>query len=183
MRARNGDQAAWAALVDSFSSLIWSVAWSFGLEKHRCEDAVQAVWLRLVQNLDRIDDPQRLAGWIATTTRRECMAVSKKERLNVPTEQIENLSPSFRPDDTDLIAGDLDRRDEVRIVRSALSRLDHRCRSLFEFLGADPSVPYEQISAEMDMPVGSIGPTRARCLEHLRRDPEIAGLLHARGQL
>ena len=174
--ARDGDQRSFELLVAEFSSLVWSIAWSIGLDRHRGEDAIQATWLRLLQNLGSLRDPERIAGWIATTARRECLAVKRAAERTSPTDRIDprptsrSASPSTDP------ASSLMSHETSDVVRRALQRLDGRCQALLQMLMAEPPIPYSQIGATLALPVGSIGPTRARCLDRLKRDPLIAGL-------
>lgn len=164
--ARRGEQAAWDDLVSDFSSLVWSIARGYRLPDEDAADAVQMTWLRLVENLDRIRDAERLPGWLATTARRECLQVLRRSGREIPTfDDAPQLAVDPAPPvDTALL---LDERD--RAVWSALSVLGERCRRLLRVLMASPPPSYREVSDALDMPVGSIGPTRQRCLEDLRR--------------
>lgn len=164
--ARRGEQAAWDDLVSDFSSLVWSIARGYRLPDEDAADAVQMTWLRLVENLDRIRDAERLPGWLATTARRECLQVLRRSGREIPTfDDAPQLSVDPAPPvDTALL---LDERD--RAVWSAFSVLGERCRRLLRVLMASPPPSYREVSAALAMPVGSIGPTRQRCLEDLRR--------------
>ena len=142
------------------------------------EDVGQRVWLQLVDQLNRIRDPAALAGWIATTTQRECCRLLRATCRARALEQ--ELHDENIPDERAVLA-----EQEVLIaernaaLREALARLSPSCQRLIALLIQDPPVPYAQISAELDIPVGSIGPTRVRCLDKLRRDPAIAALINA----
>jgi RNA polymerase sigma factor (sigma-70 family) len=164
--ARRGEQAAWDDLVSDFSSLVWSIARGYRLPDEDAADAVQMTWLRLVENLDRIRDAERLPGWLATTARRECLQVLRRSGREIPTfDDSPQLSVDPAPPvDTALL---LDERD--RAVWSAFSVLGERCRRLLRVLMASPPPSYREVSDALAMPVGSIGPTRQRCLEDLRR--------------
>jgi len=163
--AAEGDQAAWDRLVDRFSRLVWSVARGFRLSDADAADVCQTTWLRLVEHLQTINDPERLAGWLATTARRESISVLRKRDREVPVFD--------QPDDED---GDAEQdperktiaKDEYRELWSAFAALPERCRSLLRVLAVSPLDNYAQIAAALRMPVGSIGPTRARCLDRLR---------------
>lgn len=160
-----GDQAAWDQLVDRFSRLVWSVARGFRLSDADAADVCQTTWLRLVEHLQSINDPERLAGWLATTTRRESISVLRKRDREVPVFD--------RPDEEDEDAEqDPERKmvaqDESRELWSAFGALSERCRSLLRVLAVSPLDSYAQVAAALRMPVGSIGPTRARCLDRLR---------------
>ena len=168
--AADGDQAAWNALVDRFGRLVWSVIRGFRLDAASAADVSQTVWLRLVENLDRIRDPERLASWLATTARNESIRAKRKLARAVPTE--------FEIDIADEAAPELDERliaDERRAgVAAAFNELSPSCRQLLRLLSADPPLDYETISEMIDRPIGSIGPTRSRCLERLRRVLELS---------
>ena len=168
--AADGDQAAWNALVDRFGRLVWSVIRGFRLDAASAADVSQTVWLRLVENLNRIRDPERLASWLATTARNESIRAKRKLARAVPTE--------FEIDIADEAAPELDERliaDERRAgVAAAFNELSPSCRQLLRLLSADPPLDYETISEMIDRPIGSIGPTRSRCLERLRRVLELS---------
>jgi RNA polymerase sigma factor (sigma-70 family) len=161
--AAAGDQAAWNALVDQFGQMVWSIARSFRLDDATAKDVSQTVWLRLVENLDKIHDPERLPGWLATTCRREALRVVKLRDRSVPTDfeyDIEDESPHMEA----MLIED----EEVREVVAAFHTLSDECRQLLRLLTAEPALSYEEISEVIDRPVGSLGPTRARCIERLK---------------
>jgi len=164
--AREGDQAAWDELVARFNNLVWSVARGFRLSGADAADAVQMTWLRLVENLDRINDPDRLASWLATTTRRECLQhLRKKGRTAVPMDDtiLQDVADDAEPLDSGLL---LDERDGA--LWRAFSALGERCRRLLRVMMATPPPSYQEVSEALDIPHGSIGPTRQRCLAALR---------------
>jgi RNA polymerase sigma factor (sigma-70 family) len=161
-----GDRHAWQRIVDRYAGLVWSVARSFRLNEADAADVAQATWLRLVQHLDAIREPERLGAWLATTARREALAVLRRSGRDVPVADVHELTrrdehhPS--PDDRLL------RAEQGAELRAAFATLPARCRQLLRVLLADPAPTYEEAATATGMPVGSIGPTRARCLEHLR---------------
>lgn len=167
--AAAGDQAAWDALVKRFAGLVWSIARAHRLGSADAADVSQTAWLRLVENLGRLRDPDRVGAWLATTTRNECLRVIRRSGRQVPTdldagidlEADEHLAP---PVDAGLLVGERDAQ-----LWKAFSAISERCQALLRLLIADPPPTYEEIGSVLGMPVGSIGPTRARCLEHLRR--------------
>lgn len=177
-RARGGDQAAWNALVEQHTGLLWSVARAYRLDTASAGDAIQTTWLRLVEHLDRIQDPERLGGWLATTVRRECLQVLRRntrERLAPSTDMtLDAIDEEAEPLDAGLLA---DERDAALWV--AFRGIPDRCQRLLRVLMATPPPSYEQAAAALDMPIGSIGPTRARCLARLRALLEPTGLLDA----
>ena len=163
-RAAQGDQSAWDELVNEHTRLLWSVARSFRLDAADANDVVQTTWLRLVEHLDRIEDPTRLVGWLVTTARREAMRVLRRSGRERPVVEDTVLD---RPDegppvDTALLT---DERD--RALWQAFERLNDKCRQLLQIAVNEPKA-YDEISAALGMPIGSIGPTRRRCLTQLR---------------
>lgn len=161
--AAAGDQEAWSALVERYSSLLWSVARSYRLPEADAADVVQTTWLRLVEHLDRIADPDRLPGWLATTVRRECMRLVRR----AGHEAFGALADTA--DDGPALDAALLKDERDAALWQALGQLDGLCRQLLRVLMADPPPAYADVSAALDIPVGSIGPTRARCLAKLRR--------------
>jgi RNA polymerase sigma factor (sigma-70 family) len=169
--AAAGDSSAWNSLVDRFAPLVWSICMRYKLSRPDAADVCQNVWLRLTENLDTIRDPAALAGWLATTTRRECLVLFRRRHREVLSAMETDLA-----DDVDRTAPD---RDVLRIERkqallAAFAELPDNARLLLTLLMEDPPRPYRDISAKLGIPVGSIGPTRARCLERLRRSPALA---------
>lgn len=170
---REGDQASWNALVDEFSPLLWGIARGHRLDTATAGDVVQTTWLKLVENLDRIREPAALPGWLATTARRECLRLLRREDRTRPTdtEDLIVLEADDDPVDTHVLTEERDRH-----LWAAFERLGDRCRRLLRVLMADPPPAYEHVSEALDMPVGSIGPTRGRCLDKLRAilEPDVS---------
>jgi RNA polymerase sigma factor (sigma-70 family) len=165
-RASDGDQAAWDALVDRYTNLLWSVARGYRLERADAADVIQVAWLRLVEHLPRLRDPERVGAWLATTVRRECLQViATRKRRGGPVEDeiLTSLPDDGAPVDARLLA---DERD--RALWQAFAGMPERCQRLLRILMADPPPSYQDVAETLTMPVGSIGPTRARCLERLR---------------
>jgi len=177
-RARNGDKQAWDALVERFAPLIWSICRRHQLGATDADDVSQSVWLRLVDQLDRVREPAALPGWLVTTTQRECRRVVRTVRGSRPVAyvlDVENLPDELaRTADHELLEA-----ERHAALRQAFGALDPFSRQLVALLIQDPPVPYTEISARLGIAVGSIGPSRARCLEKLRRHPAIAALIDA----
>jgi RNA polymerase sigma factor (sigma-70 family) len=170
--AAAGDQAAWNRLVARFNGLVWAVARAHRLDQADAADVVQTTWLRLVEHLGRLQDPERVGAWLATTARRECLRILRSSARVVPTETELLPDPGT---EAPLAAGLLaDERD--RALWSAFGGLSERCQVLLRLLVADPSPSYEDVGAALDMPIGSIGPTRQRCLDRLRGLAVTAGV-------
>jgi RNA polymerase sigma factor (sigma-70 family) len=165
--AAAGDQDAWNALVDKFASTVWAIARGFRLNAADAADVSQATWLRLVEHLDRIHQPDRVGAWLATTARRESLRVLRLSGRQVPAGDdgylIADTRPTSAPDHR-LLAAERD-----QLVVSLVEQLPARSRLLLRLLSADSPLSYRQISEVLSMPIGSIGPTRARALEQLRR--------------
>ncbi len=164
--AADGDRHAWEGLVDQYARLIWSITVDFKLTESDASDVAQTTWLRLLQHIDRIEYPDRVGSWLAATARNECLRSLAARKRVVPVHDDVELTSVVAHEpgvDERLLA---DERDQV--VRDALSRLPRRWQRLLEMLMADPPVSYADISDELGLPVGSIGPTRGRCLARLR---------------
>jgi len=170
--ARAGDRQAWDALVERFSPLIWSICRRHQLSRDDAEDVSQSIWLRLVNHLDKIREPAALAGWLSTATRRECQHLwSRAVTCELDTETVRDERAGV---DQDLLAS-----ERHAALREAFAQLPQDGQELIGMLIADPPVPYAEISSRLGIPVGSIGPTRSRCLDRMRRHPTIAALITA----
>jgi RNA polymerase sigma factor (sigma-70 family) len=165
--ASEGDQEAWNAITDRFTSLLWSVARSYRLGHDDAGDVVQNTWLRLLENLTKIDNPEALPGWLATTARREALGVLRRRSRTVLTRD-EDLGVDLPDPVADQLDSALleDERD-VQLWES-FAQLPERCQQLLRVLMACDRPVYAEVSAAFDMPIGSIGPTRMRCLARLR---------------
>lgn len=162
--AERGDHGAWDALVDRFGRMIFAVARGVGLSRVDASDVCQTTWLRLAQHLDTIQDPARVGAWLATTARREAIRVSQRSRRAAPHAELDQVLPPTY----DRLGNALLFSDRDRMVRQAFAELPERARTLISLLMSDPPMSYKQLSAITGMPVGSIGPTRARILDGLR---------------
>jgi RNA polymerase sigma factor (sigma-70 family) len=162
--AARGDQAAWDALVRQFSGLLWSIARAYRLSEADAADAVQCTWIKLVEHLDRIIEPERLAGWLATTARHECLQLLRRAgRLPQPIEEIADSPDPAPAVDHALLVGERD-----AALWRVFEELPDRCRRLLRVLMASPPPAYADVALALDMPVGSIGPIRQRCLGRLK---------------
>ena len=174
--AANGDKRAWDTLVERYAPLIWSICRRHQLAGADAEDICQTVWLQLVTHLGEIRDPAALAGWIATTTRRECGRTLRVPKGPAAGHLLD--AETIADQQTPMAEEELLAAERHAALLQALTRLPRCCQQLITLLTADPPVPYAQISAKLGIPVGSIGPRRSRCLEKLRRDPAIAALIN-----
>ena len=180
-RANGGDSGAWDELVERYAPLVWSICRRHRMSDLDAADIGQEVWLRLVERLHELREPAALPGWLATTTHRECVRVLRARRQRERHEVEEDLEA--RPDARSPIVDQaLLEAERGMALREAFAQLPPRCQRLLSLLMRDPPLPYTEISARMGMPVGGIGPNRARCLESLRRVPVLAALIEADSQ-
>jgi RNA polymerase sigma factor (sigma-70 family) len=178
LRARKGDSDAWDALVERFAPLIWSICRRYSLGRADVDDVGQYVWLQLVDQLEAVHDPAALPGWLATTTQRECIRVLRAAR-NLHAFGHELDVEGIPDEQTQIAEQEVLLAERHAALREAFTRLPPACQRLIAMLLEDPPVPYAEISAKLGIPVGSIGPSRGRCVEKLRRDPAIAALIGA----
>jgi RNA polymerase sigma factor (sigma-70 family) len=162
--AARGDQAAWNSIVDRFQGLVWATARAHRLSRDDAADVAQTTWLRLVESLDRIREPEHLGAWLATTARRECLRRIRQRQRELPDNEMERFeSDTEQEPELVLFTGERD----AALWRS-FSRLSERCQALLRLLVSSAEPSYEVIGTALGMPVGAIGPTRMRCLEKLR---------------
>ncbi len=169
LAAADGDQRAWNELVERFSGLVWAIARAHRLGPADAADVSQTTWLRLVEHLGRLRDPEHVGGWLATTARHECLRVIRRANRELPDDTLDSdLDPKgeHAPSPESVVLSN-ERRS---LLWQALARLSQRCQLLLRALAAAPQPSYADVSAALAIPVGSIGPTRARCLEHLRKE-------------
>jgi RNA polymerase sigma factor (sigma-70 family) len=171
--AATGDERAWDGLLDRFGSMIWAIARAHRLGDADAADVAQATWTALLTHLGQLKDPDRVGAWLATTARRECLRVLGQARSIVP---YGDELPELEAPEPQAIEGlEVDQRDAA--LWRSFRRLRGTDQALLRLLMADPAPSYGEISAALDIPIGSIGPTRARALERLRRELRRAGAL------
>jgi RNA polymerase sigma factor (sigma-70 family) len=165
--AADGEAQAWQELIDRYAVLIRSVCRSHRLSHADGEDVAQLTWLRAVEHIGRLRDPERFGAWLGTTARRECLRVLQGRKRVIPTcDEVRN--PLFAAHvDEEEIAVAAERRVAVR---QALTTLPDKQRTLLVLLHSEREPSYDDISARLGMPIGSIGPTRGRALERLRKE-------------
>ena len=168
-RATDGDRTAWERIVEDFSGLLWAVCRCYGLDHADSAEVVQTTWLRLLENLGRLREPEHLGGWLATTARREALRLHRLQGRELVTDDDASFDrdPSGR-------RGRSVRRGAAgqRPGSPAVARLRRAAGALSAaaaHAGRRPLRPTPRWPPTLDMPIGSIGPTRARCLERLRR--------------
>jgi RNA polymerase sigma factor (sigma-70 family) len=177
-RARNGDKQAWDALVERYAPLVWSICRRHRLGSAEASDVGQTVWLRLLDELATVCDQATLPRWLATATLGECGRVLRAAGSQQAAEYM--LDAGDIPDaPVGLVEHELQLAERNAALREAFSRLPACSQQLLRLFMEDPPVPYAEISDRLGIPIGSIGPTRRRCLEKLRQDPAIAALIDA----
>ncbi len=170
--AARAESLAWPRLVRRFSGLVRGVARSHGFNDADVADVSQVVWLALARHLDQLRDADRVAGWLATTTRYECVRVLRQRQRAKPTSEMDILD---RVEESDRDA-ELIRQEQVELLRGVIRTLARHQRRLLEMLLRDPQPSYKEMSDALGIPIGSIGPTRQRCLAVLRRKCISAGI-------
>lgn len=187
-RCRRGDESAWAALVGRYQRLVYAVVMRAGLDTHAAADVFQTVFERLLAHLPRLQQPDRLQAWIVTTCKRETQRLRARGLRTVSMtladdEDLAGEGAAGRDTAFDIV-DESPRAEEaladlqqLHLLRLALNRLDERCRQLLTLLFADDdrNTAYEAVTQQLGMPHGSIGPTRSRCLDKLRRLLQQAG--------
>ena len=171
-QARDGSRLAWTALVEHFQPLVRAVARGYRLADSDVDDIGQAVWMLLVEHVDRIREPRALPAWLITTARRESLRLIKQQRRFLLVDPLTRASETEPASDDDVDANLL-RLEEARVLWRGLAELPPLQRDLLLLLSSDRMLSYREISAVLMMPVGSIGPTRARGLARLRTAPAV----------
>lgn len=169
---RAGDASALDDLVRLLSPMLWQVVRASGLDRTAAEDVVQTTWLTLVRSADSISEPRAVAGWLTTTARREAWRVSRQSGRQQP---VDDETIARRLPDEPAPEGQVVLDDENARLWACLGRLNERCQRLLRIVAAESRPDYTRIATELDMPVGSIGPTRGRCLDKLRAELTLAG--------
>ncbi|GIG88109.1 RNA polymerase sigma factor [Plantactinospora endophytica] len=163
--AAAGDRGAWDTIVTRHAGLVWAVARSLGLNATDAADVSQVTWLRLVEHLDRIRDPGALGAWLATTARREAVTLLRQRRPVAPLHDGTDVADDRAPEPWQGLL-DAERAEQLW---QAFGRLPERCQTVLQLLVIEPTGSYAAVAEELRVPVGSLGPTRSRCLETLRR--------------
>jgi RNA polymerase sigma factor (sigma-70 family) len=173
--AARGEQRAWALLVRRFSAAIRAEARRHRLNEADQEDVVQRTWLRLVEHIETVTEPAALGGWLATTARRECVRVLAASRRELPVDE----PPIAEKSDPATVEDAVAESERRAALHGALDGLPARQRKLMRMLLSNPALSFDEVSAALGMPRGSLGPTHARSLARLRRDPHLAKVVGA----
>lgn len=198
--AANDDRAAWDEIVDRFTPLLLATARKYRLSDHEIADVAQTVWLHLVEHLKDIREPAALPGWLTSTTRHECIRMigrNERQRPHDPHTAFENRavdsgsqsSRSFgngvfnsgltSPDIAAEVAEGIDRQNRHEALLAGFAELPDSDRRLLRLLLTDPPLSYAQISEQLNIPIGSIGPTRGRALDRLRATAAVSQLVNS----
>jgi RNA polymerase sigma factor (sigma-70 family) len=172
--ARSGDDRAWAELIERFDPMLRRGVSTFRLSTADVDDVVQGTWTKLYVHIDRIREPAAIPGWLMTTARRHALELLQVHTRELLTEEPERRAVTYETPESILL--EAERRDAF--VR-AVSTLPERQRRVVALLAARPALEYEQVGSILKMPIGSIGPTRARGLANLERDAELRALVAA----
>ncbi len=179
LAASDGDPIAWEEIVRRYSKIVFSKVHSFRLQDADAHDAIQATWLRLAENWHSVHHPERLGGWLATVACRECLRILRQaKRAPAPLDPTD-IETDNVPDPAEGPEQQVIDADTAQAVRNLVAELPPRRRILLRELFTDNPRPYTEISHITGVPVGSIGPTRARALEQLRRTADERGLRQA----
>jgi len=171
-RWRDGDDEGLNDLVRLLSPVLWQVVRATGLDRERAEDVVQTTWIALVDHAESITSPQGISAWLCTSARREAWRAGRLANRERPVEDellAHGLPDSESPEHQVVLD------DEAQLVRECLDRLPERCQKLLRIVAAGPRPNYTDVAKTLEMPVGSIGPTRGRCLDKLRQELTLAG--------
>jgi RNA polymerase sigma factor (sigma-70 family) len=173
-RCLKGEAAAWTVLVQRYQRLVYAVVRRIGLDEHAAADVFQTVFSRLIEHLPKLNQPDRLQAWIVTTAKRETLLAREKSRRHVSLTRDDDVSSSLEDtlvDDAPLTEDALSDLQQLHLLRTGMAQLDERCRELLTlvFRDEDEHMPYDEVARRLGVPTGSIGPTRSRCLDKLRK--------------
>ncbi len=171
--AASGDEKAWNELYRRYDGLVRATASGLGLNRADVADVSQTTWMRLLGHLGRLRDAERVGGWLATTARHEGLRLLQKAKREVTSTDDDEFDVA--PVDQQAVDAELLASEREAALRDALSDLPERCQSIVHYLIVEPA-SYAEVSAKLGIPVGSLGPTRARCLQSLRRKSQLWAL-------
>jgi RNA polymerase sigma factor (sigma-70 family) len=164
---REGDSAAWQALLDRYERLVFSIPLNYGLSREDAADIAQLTFSILIQSLDTLREDSSLGAWLATVARRHTwrlMERNRREGTGAQRDLAESATLLGRNEE------EIERWELLEWLNEGLSLVSEACRRLLQALYFDPQQPsYAEVAEHLNMPVGSIGPTRARCLKSLRQ--------------
>lgn len=165
LRVRDGDPTAWKEIVCRYGKLVSTTVRSFRLQEADALDAVQMTWLRLAENAHRVQFPEKLGGWLATTARRECLRILRQAK---PSPDLTNMTPETVADPSVGPEQRVIDADTARTLWNLVTELSPRRKTLLQALFTNSSHSYAEVARTTGIPAGAIGPTRARALQQLR---------------
>lgn len=177
--ALSGDEGAWAEIVRRHTGMVLARVRQFRLTPQQAEDVAQTVWLNLLEHLTELREPAALPGWISTTARRECLRAATFARRSIPADPSAGQFDAPARDGETGLDAELLASERRQALRDGLAELPEHQRRLLLLLSDDPAPSYQEISARLGIPVGSIGPTRQRGLDRLRRTGAMRSYLAA----
>jgi RNA polymerase sigma factor (sigma-70 family) len=161
--AGGGDEQAWTEIVERYRGLVSAVVRSYRLQDADAHDAEQRTWLRLVEHRDAVRDPERLGGWLATTASRECLRIFRESRA-VVTDELDAVADPHRTVEDQVVDA-----DTVSRLWMIVSALPPRGRTIMMELFAEEPRSYAEVAQATGIPIGSLGPSRARLIDRVRR--------------
>jgi RNA polymerase sigma factor (sigma-70 family) len=174
--AADGDASAWRELTRRYTPLLHHIARSYRLNHADSADVVQLTWLRMVENLSRLREPRAIGAWLCTTVRRESQLTGRRAQRVVPVAEFEFREEPSRLGVDVNVEEEMERRERAWRLHAAVIRLPDSDRRLLGLLMSSPPPSYREMAAKLGRPIGSIGPSRARCLARLRRELSEVGL-------
>jgi RNA polymerase sigma factor (sigma-70 family) len=169
-RAKRGDSTAWGQLVQRYSSLVYSVPARMKMNSDDCADVFQATFIALSASINRIENAVALPKWLAVTASREALRLKRISGRGGGTTPLDDMDLDTLIADEELRADQMAVQSaDAHMVREALAKLPEKCRRLLTLLFLEEGLSYNEISETSGVPVGAIGPTRARCLEKLKK--------------
>lgn len=176
--AASGERTAWDQIVERFTPLLLATARKYRLSDHEVADVVQTVWLHLVEHLTDIREPAALPGWLTSTTRHESLRMIGRNDRQRPRDPHSAFDSGLAtPDIAAKVTEDIDRQNRQQAMLAGFAELSDSDRQLLLLLISDPPLTYAQISAQLNIPIGSIGPTRGRALDRLRATAAVSQLV------
>ena len=168
LKCRQGDPQAFADLMQQYERLVFSIPFNYGFSRAEADDITQNTFVIFIENMERLQDDSNLGAWLATIARRQTWRHFRKKQRETSIDTHDEESASMFVVETDF--NNLDRQNEVTMLHEALAQINEKCRQLLQALYFDMEQPsYEEIAQTMGMPLGSVGPTRARCLKKLKK--------------
>jgi RNA polymerase sigma factor (sigma-70 family) len=172
LAARSGSEKAWQTLIARFTPMLCGIVRSYRLNASDTDDVVQTVWASAFSHLDRLREAQAFGGWLCVIARREALRTIRKRQCEIPVDE----TPDVHVGDDSSPEGSVLDAEQREALHTAVGRLPDRQRTLLVAFLSDPETSYSDVSRALGLPVGAIGPTRARAIARLRRDRGLTAL-------